>query len=287
MTFRFHVFAPAQVQYISDQWYAQWPIQPQAVGTPNTPDSYFEIKSSSTAVNLDPHSQQISVTVNPQVTIGQTLTANAKLFTLTSGHVDGFGSKTALFAVEADASGGRHAQRQIAMEVYNQAEITPWQTDVPVQAYPPEIVADGYCIPGGVPMTDVTWSDHTGESRSNSMGFHVTDGEMSQLSIYFAQVNWNQSFNIDVQGSESSDHSMDVAIHRMILPGFYATFYRQPVRLQRRVNLVLHNACGARREIGQAYVNHWQWNPEIAMGMECPVPSALPVFCNDPDGKCD
>jgi hypothetical protein len=52
--------------------------------------------------------------------------------------------------------------------------------------------------------------------------------------------------------------------------------YRQLERLERRVDVIYHNACGQSGAVGEAELTNWNFAFDVAQGKTCPPPSNLP-----------
>ena len=291
LTFSFHVIAPQiQLQYVRNEWYSSWPIMPTAVGTPGDGTTTFSTSiTSGHALFVDPTTRQQVFQVNPPVSIAQSQYSEVKLYKLLTGPVMGPGAQTVTLAVEVSDGQNAHVQRAIAIDVYNQGEILPYDGNTKiVERYAPQLVSA--CFAGGDLGRDLTYTEGTAETRTRSMsyrwdtntaasvGFSVSGGLPAGIFTVGgnAQLTWSQTFGEDVSASVSTEHHMGENITAHILPRYFGACYRQTERVERGVDLVFHNACGQSAVVGKAVLTDWNWGFDIATGQTCPPPTNLP-----------
>ena len=290
ITFRVHFFAPGvQVQYVRNEWYAQWPLAPTAYVSPPDGNASFEVTvDSGDFMYIDPRTYQTVVRVNPMVTVGQQQYSEVKLARLATGPVEGPGAAHASFFIEAIADDGRIAKRLASIKVWNEGELLPYDGNTKIlERYAAQQVSA--CFSGGDIGRDLTYSEGESESRSRtvnyrwdtnaaaSVGLQVGTGFASPIQFGVnASASLSNTFGVDVSESVSSEHHTGQNLSAHILPAFFGACYRQTERIERRVGVVYHSRCGVSAEVGEAVLTDWNWGFDIATGTDCPPPTNLP-----------
>lgn len=293
MTFKVSFRTPEMnVKYVANGVYSTWPFPTDnnvAVAAPAGMNTISMRVTSGTGISFDPRSQQSVVTVSPPVTIGQTTTDRVILQTFATGPVsDTQPSNNVLFIVEAVTANGTTLRRAINFPVWKDFEIKPYDGNVKVIERRPAEQVSG-CVSGGTNGRHLGYEE--GSSRSeqrtlsarwdvnvaNSLGVNVS---ICPFCLFGgganAQSTYSQSFGMDVSSTVSSESHTSLNLSAEILPTFFGVCYRQVEQLERKVDVVFHNACGGSGVVGQAVVTDWKFGFDIATGPECPPPTNLP-----------
>jgi hypothetical protein len=79
----------------------------------------------------------------------------------------------------------------------------------------------------------------------------------------------------------SSENAMSGTTSGMIPSGRSGVFYRQAQRVHRSATVLARDLCGGSASIGQAVLEDWTWQAELAVGASCspPPPSSLTAAC--------
>jgi hypothetical protein len=166
--------------------------------------------------------------------------------------------------VVAMDSSGQEAKRTIKLRVFAAVEVDYDGNAATVQTYDPVPVSG--CIPGGDIGREVTYTETTSETRTRS--FTVSASLGGGVNVWVAK--FNAEFGFEVNSTVSSAKSKDLAISGTILPGQFAVFYRQTVKLERTAKLRGHGPCGTSQDLGTVTVTDWAWSPDLAKGAKCP-----------------
>jgi hypothetical protein len=253
------------------------------------------------SVLLDPKHQPVPVHLSAPVSFGFTQTQDVILSALTTGPVGGPGANVASIGVEIEGGGGQ-VQRVVALNVFNQGEILPYDGNTNlVERYAAQQVSG--CFPGGDQGRELQYNESQSESHSRHLGAHFNMEESESLGFtvgggfsFFdlfsinasttSEMRWSQSYGMDVAAEVQSSTSIGTVFSGHILPTYFGVCYRQTERVERKIGLVLHTACGRHGQIGEAVLTDWNYGVDIAVGPTCPPPTNLPPaqMFPDPDG---
>ncbi|MCP4447554.1 MAG: hypothetical protein GY811_19770 [Myxococcales bacterium] len=242
----------------------------------------FEIDSGDNVI-IDPTRTARRVKVSPPVTIGQEQYTEVVLGTLLAGEAVDGGKSTANFVVEVITNDGRSLRRLVTMDVWSEIEIGVWNGSEQIaERYEAHAVSG--CIPGGQIGRQLTYSEGETETRTRSIDVkwnaEVSSGLGFSVGIdalgVTSEQNWSQSFGVDVTEGISSSTSMQQNISAQLLPGYFGMSYRQLERLERKVEVIYHNACGESGTVGEAQLTNWNFAFDVAQGGACPPPTNLP-----------
>ena len=242
----------------------------------------FEIDSGDNVI-IDPTRTARRVKVSPPVTIGQQQYSEVVLGTLLAGEAGEGGKTTANFVVEVTTQDGRSLRRLVTMDIWSEIEIGVWNgAEQVAERYEAHAVSG--CIPGGQIGRQLTYSEGETETRDRSIdvkwnasvasGLGFTVG-VSAFGLSSSQT-WTQSFGVDVTEGISSSTSTQQNISVQLLPGYFGMSYRQLERLERKVDVIYHNACGKSGTVGEAELTNWNFAFDVAQGGSCPPPTNLP-----------
>jgi len=242
----------------------------------------FDVDSGDNII-IDPTRTARKVRVSPPVTIGQNQYDEVVLGTLLAGEAGEGGKTTANFVVEITTDDGRSLRRLVTMDIWSEIEIGVWNGSEQIaERYEAHAVSG--CIPGGQIGRQLTYAEGETETRdrsidvkwnaqvSSSLGFSVG---VSAFGLKSEQ-SWSQSFGVDVTEGISSSTSTQQNISVQLLPGYFGMSYRQLERLERKVDVIYHNACGQSGTVGEAELTNWNFAFDVAQGGTCPPPTNLP-----------
>ena len=242
----------------------------------------FEVDSGDNII-INPTRTARRVKVSPPVTIGQNQYDEVVLGTLLAGEATEGAKSTANFVVEITTNDGRSLRRLVTMDIWSEIEIGVWNgAEQIAERYEAHAVSG--CIPGGQIGRQLTYSEGESETRnrtidvkwnaevSSSLGFSVG---VSAFGLKSEQ-SWSQSFGVDVSEGISSSTSTQQNISVQLLPGYFGMSYRQLERLERKVDVIYHNACGQSGTVGEAELTNWNFAFDVAQGNTCPPPTNLP-----------
>lgn len=269
-----------------------WPLgdleHDQSVASLASPGNHrisFDMTSGNT-VTLDPTRTARKVSINPPITIGQQVLGEVYLGKVAAGPIEFGGKSTANFLVEVFTSDGRELRRVISMDVFSEFEIGFWDGDERLaQRYTPHATSGCVtCSPNG-PICTVEYSE--GESLSRSRSISVRWDSNVQQSLGFqagnfnilqanASQSWSQSFGVDINEQVTSESHENRSVSVQVIPSFAAMSYRQLERMERTVDVIYHNECGASGVVGQAVLTNWNFGFEVATGEDCPPGTNLP-----------
>ena len=173
---------------------------------------------------------------------------------------------------------GRSAALSIPLLVHHMADLSYDGNEHLVERYAPQPVTD--CIPGGKIGREVSYHETSAESRSLSMGFnyHAELGQNFGLpsNPFALGLNLSMGFGRNVNESISSDQSDTTNIAAQVLPGHFATCYRQTTKIHRIAQIQGWNSCGESVNLGEAVLTDWAFSFDVAVGAHCIPPSSLP-----------
>lgn len=300
ITFSFTFPSPMlTAKYVRNEWYQQWPLVPTAYvdtqeGTNNT---FSMVVKSGTSVAIDPQHYEQVVHVQPPVSIGQMQYNEVKLARLSTGAVDEPGSKNLQIIVQARKLDGQVISRTINFPVWNQIELQQWNgIEKLVQILPPE-AEDLGCTAGGQLGADIQYSVGTSESRSRTvnMNWNINNALTLGLTVGYrfgtsanigigdigvgindevhmdanTSATWSQTFGVDVSKTVTTEEHKNSTISVHIPPGYQIMSYRQASKLERKVGVVYHNACGVSGAVGEAVLTNWSFGFDLAQGPQC------------------
>jgi hypothetical protein len=291
LRFRLGVSTPqVDVQYVSNQWYSSWPITPTTIGRPAEGTSTLSTTITSGKVAfIDPTQRQQVFEVNPPIAIGLNSYSEVKLFKLLTGAVMDAGPQLVTFMVEVEDDAGAHIQRAVSIDVYNEGEIRPYDGNTHVaERFAPQLVSA--CFSGGDIGRDLTYTEGQSETRTRAMSFRWDTNIAASVGFQISgglpqgiftiggnfSLTWSQTFGEDVSASVSTEHHTGENLTAHILPTYFGACYRQTERVEHKVDLVFHNACGQSAVVGTAVLTDWNWGFDIATGPACPPPTNLP-----------
>jgi len=292
-TFRIGFSTPqANVRYVANGVYSTWPLplnNTVAVQAPAGLNTMEIPVTSGNAVTLDPKTMQTQVKITPAVTIGQQVVDHVILERLATGAPpDTEPSTNTMFVIEALTYTGQSVHRVINLNVWKEWEVKPYDgNQVLKERYNAEQVYG--CVPGGDTGRRLAYDEGTSLSKSRSMSARWDASTANSLGVNVSispstmfgfgvnyQATFTQSFGMDVSESVSSESHMGLNLSADIPPTYFGVCYRQLERLERSVNVVFHNACGASGVVGQAVLTDWSFGFDIATGPTCPPPTNLP-----------
>ena len=165
---------------------------------------------------------------------------------------------------------GTLARRTIPLRVWTPIETAYESSGEAVQAFAPERVAG--CTPGNAPPPTLTYTESSTETRKRSLNTALITKPMAQAEVLVLTAKLEGELGIKVDDEVSSAQMASQGLSVQVLPGEYATIYRQTIQLERRVNVREHGACGESVDLGYAIVTDWTWSPEFAKAKqpECP-----------------
>ncbi len=280
-------------QYVPDGNYNIWPpANPASIADGAPGDNYFNMDvTSGNELFINPRVKQTPVRIYPPVQLGHSAqSTTGTLYRFMTGAYGGLGYATANFTIEATNARGS-VRRSVSLSIYNPGEAKPYDGTFRVaEVFPATLAVD--CVSGGDTGRELTLTDTRGETRSTSLNFTWNSqvGSSSQFGgagsagVGFIQgsanyehgQNWTQVFGHDVNSTISSEKSFSEALNIHVLPTYFAVLYRQASRIERSLDVVLHNACGQSLPAGKAILTDWLFRYDAAQGPDCPPPTNLP-----------
>lgn len=277
------------VRYVKNDAYDLWPFDGPidddiAAEAPEGANKMTFRLTQGAAIHLDPRATPSTVRINPPVTIGQQVHDEVVVESFAAGPIDGPGVNYATLVLELN-TGEQTLQRLITYEVWNLYEITDYNGETRmVERFAPQQTSG--CFSGGDIGRDLNYTEGQSESRSRSLSFRwdvnvaqslgINLGKISSPIQVNGNVTWSQTFGIDVSESLSSEVHQSLNLSAHILPTYFGTCYRQTEKLERDVDVIYHNACGATGVVGQTVLTDWSWGFDIATGPDCPPETNLP-----------
>ena len=289
-SFSISYLAPAMsVRYVKNDAYDLWPfdgpIDDDVAAEAAQGANKMTVRvTQGSAIWLDPRRTPTTVRINPPVTIGQQVHDEVVVESFTAGPVDGPGVNYATLVLEVN-TGDTILQRLVTYEVWNQYELTDYNGETAMVArFTPQQVSG--CFSGGDIGRDLAYTEGQSESRSRTLSFRwdvnvaqslgINLGRISSPIQVNGNVTWSQTFGIDVSETLSSEVHQSLNLSAHILPTYFGTCYRQTEKLEREVDVIYHNACGATGVVGQTVLTDWGWGFDIATGPDCPPKTNLP-----------
>ncbi len=273
------------VRYVVPDAFDFWPINGPLDDTVSTLVAEgnhrveFEIDSGDDII-IDPTRTARVVKVSPAVTIGQNQYDEVVLGTFIAGEPKEGGRTTANFVVEITTDDGRTLRRLVSMDIWSEIEVGIWDgAEHVAERHQAHAVSD--CVPGGSIGVQLTYSETETVTRRRSVNVKWNAQVATSLGFSAAgwvstDQTWTQSFGIDVNEEVSSSSTTGQNISLQILPGYFGMSYQQLVRLERKVDVVYHNACGLSGVVGEAELTNWNFAFDVAQGPSCPPPTNLP-----------
>lgn len=289
-----------KVVYVKDSGYSVWPIpelSPAFSAEAREGENRFEIAiTQGNRLDLDPSYRRDRVTVSPPVQMGQESYSQVLLGRFSTGSTDGQ-STTASIMVEALRADGTSLRRLINYDIRESWEIQSYNQSMLLMERSDPVPVSG-CYPGGDVGTDLTYTEGSSVTQSRSLSFRwdrniantlgVNAGVGGLLPVQIsanASSTFSETFGVDVNETVSSESHVGINYSKRIIPGYFGKCYRQTEKLQREVDVVYTNACGARGVIGQTLLTDWNFGFDIASGPSCETPSDLDEGGNyEPDG---
>ncbi len=277
-----------QVRYVVPDAFDFWPINGplnDTVSTQVAPGTHrveFEIDSGDQVI-LDPTKTARTVRVAPAVTIGQDVYSEVVLGSMIAGAAEEGGKSTVSFVLEVTTDDGRSLRRLVQMDVWSEIEIGLWNgSETLAERYEAHAVSG--CVPGGNIGRNLTYSEGESVTRERTVNVKWNAEVASKLGFstgisstnISGEQGWTQSFGIDISEAISSSSHTNQDISAQLLPGHFGMSYRQLERLERSVDVIYHNACGASGAVGEAQLTNWNFAFDIAQGKNCPPPTNLP-----------
>jgi hypothetical protein len=277
-----------QVRYVVPDAFDFWPINGPLNDTVSTPAAEgnqsveFEVDSGDTVI-LDPTKTARTVRVAPAVTIGQDVYSEVVLGSMIAGASAEGGRSTVNFVLEVATDDGRTLRRVASLDVWSEVELGLWDgAEQLAERYEAHAVSG--CVPGGQVGRNLTYSEGESVTREREVNVKWNAEVASKLgfsigissSSLSGEQGWTQSFGIDITESISSESHTNQDITAQLLPAYFGMSYRQLERLERTVDVIYHNACGASGVVGEAQLTNWNFAFDIAQSKECPPPTNLP-----------
>jgi hypothetical protein len=277
-----------QVRYVVPDAFDFWPINGplndtvSTLAAPGTQRVEFDVDSGDTVI-LDPTKTARTVRVAPAVTIGQDVYNEVVLGSMIAGNPEQGSNSTVNFVLEVTTEDGRSLRRVASIDVWSEVEIGLWDgSERLAERYEAHAVSG--CVPGGQIGRNLTYSEGESVTRERTVDVKWNAEVASKLGFstgisstnISGEQGWTQSFGIDISEAISSSSYSDQNISVQLLPGHFGMSYRQLERLERTVDVIYHNACGASGVVGEAELTNWNFAFDIAQGKECPPPTNLP-----------
>lgn len=247
------------------------------------PDANFEKETDSYSLQDTVTSGNVSVVTDGGdkfflLKAGSDLLGDSSLKELRTQELKGEGdTMEASVNVSAVDASGKMANLAIPVEVSRSAILHYAGQSKVVERMPAVMVSE--CIPGGNIGRNVTYREDKSETRSRSVAFNYNANAALTLGLpsnpFALGANLSAGFGVDVNGSVSTTETQALDISSQILPGIYATFYRQTSKVERLGQLVGRNRCGQSIDLGEVKLTDWIFTPDLAQGA-CTPPTNLP-----------
>ncbi len=235
---------------------------------------------------IDPKSRITTAKINPPVEIGMNLFDEVAVGRLAAGAIDSeFGRGSANFVLEVATQDGRTVRRAVSFDIFNEVEIAPYSSPAAlVQRYEPEQTCG--CVPGGANGRDLQYTEGESYSKNRSLNFRWDQNVATNLGFNVGSFQpviqatgsetWTESFGVDISEAVTSEKHKSLNLTAHIIPTWNGTCYRQLEEMERKVDIMYHNACGASGIVGQAVLKDWNFSFDVASGPECPPETELP-----------
>jgi hypothetical protein len=303
ITWRFSFTSPGlTASYVENKVYGTWPYTGSGSPTPAAPTGNgnfsFSFKTTS-GINavVDPEHHEQIVNVSPPVTVSQAAQnqTTVKLARLATGEHNQLGSTTFTVVVQATKPDGTTIARTINFPVWSRIEMPPFTGQEQLrERFAPQMTDTG-CVSGGNLPLEYQYSEGTSESKMRTVNmswnqmytkaFNLSEGV--QLGFGLPVVGgvgvnlnannmwqWSQTFGVDNSVTTSTETHRNDTGSVTIYPGQFAVSWKQTERLERRVPVIYHSACGVTGPIGEAVLTDYRWNLSINRGPTCDPPPA-------------
>ena len=221
------------------------------------PDAQFENENDSYSLQDTVTSGNVSVVHDGGdkfflLKAGSDLLGDSSLKELRTQEIKGEGDKfEATVNVAAVDASGKTANLAIPVEVSKSAILHYSGASQIVERMPSIMVSE--CIPGGNIGRNGTYREDKSETRSRSVSFNYNANAALTLGLpsnpFALGANLSAGFGVDINGSVSTTETKALDISSQILPGIYATFYRQTSKVQRQSLPAADESAGVRKSL--------------------------------------
>ncbi len=278
--------------FAAEESVGTWPVTNEVVGNaPNGENTMRGLISTGSVFSLRPHLEEQVVEISNPISIGdRTHFRGLSLVSLTTGSLGENDLDTlAPMVFSVHTSDGRSIRRNFSYRIAKERTHSGWdgETRIVERSVPQP---QGGCVHAFPRELEVRYGESVTIHKQTSIGYREDLGANQQagfsagpFNVFQVQTHagWNQTFSTDINNSISSDVHSSRDVSTQIIPGFFGQSYRQLIKYERKVGLVLNTECGETFDGGDIVLYEWDFAFQIDQGPTCPPAPTLPPAIQD------